>query len=262
MKIFAIADPHLSFGTPGKGMERFGANWGDHAQKIETSWREAVTEDDLVLIAGDISWAMKLDGARPDIEFLGSLPGTKVMIKGNHDYWWQSIKKVRAILPDRFHAIDADAIEVNGVIVCGTRLWDVPGISFDDLIEWREEPGTAVAEKTADEQAEPARPDTSHIYHREMGRLRRSLEHARQLAADSEASQTIVMTHYPPCNAHLTGNELTDLFEQSGVSDVIFGHLHNFKPGQKPFGIRNDIHYHLTACDWLNFQPKPIGEVG
>src|SRR5882672_9439245 len=103
MRVFALSDPHLSFGTPGKTMDRFGPQWVDHPAKIERAWRERVGERDLVLVPGDISWAMGLEQARPDLEFLARLPGIKILGKGNHDYWWSSISKLRHALPPGMH---------------------------------------------------------------------------------------------------------------------------------------------------------------
>src|SRR5512133_332252 len=109
MQIYAIADLHLSL-TSEKPMDVFGEAWRGHAEKLERNWRERVKEDDLVLIPGDISWAMQLSAALPDLSFIGSLPGEKILLKGNHDYWWSAIGRVRAQLPAGMRAIQNDSI--------------------------------------------------------------------------------------------------------------------------------------------------------
>jgi uncharacterized protein len=124
MSIWAIADLHLSFGVPNKGMELFGEHWRDHPQRIEAAWRARVRAEDLVLIAGDISWAMRPEEVMKDLEWIASLPGTKVMIRGNHDYWWPSMKKLVAMLPPTLHAIHNSAWKWGEVAVGGSRLWD------------------------------------------------------------------------------------------------------------------------------------------
>ncbi len=99
MAVWALADLHLSFGVPGKSMDLFGDKWAGHPEKIRTHWLRLIAPDDLVLLPGDISWAMHTEDAQPDLDFIAALPGTKVMIRGNHDYWWNSLNKVEKILP-------------------------------------------------------------------------------------------------------------------------------------------------------------------
>ncbi len=258
MQLFAIADPHLAQGTAEKSMEKFGPQWAGHPRPMAAAWRERVTDDDLVLIAGDISWAIRLEAALPDLDFLAALPGTKVMIKGNHDYWWNSISKVRAALPNRFFAVQGDAVLVNGIVVCGTRLWDVPDVSFSDLIDWREDHEDSKPAEPTDEEVAQVALQNERIYRREVARLDRSLRQASQLRDASRATTIVAMTHYPPCAADLEANELTDLFERHAVDHVVFGHLHGLLPGVRPFGRRAGVSYHLTSCDFLDFQPLPI----
>ena len=115
MKIFAISDLHLSFNC-NKPMDVFGGNWENYTQKIKDNWKSKISDDDIVLIAGDISWAMKIDEVDADLAWIDALPGTKIMIKGNHEYWWKSISSVRAILPDTIKAIQNDAIKFGNVV--------------------------------------------------------------------------------------------------------------------------------------------------
>lgn len=282
MRLFALSDPHLSLGMPGKAMDKFGPQWVDHAGHIERNWRAVVGDDDLVLVAGDISWAMRLDGphgARPDLEFLGRLPGQKVLIKGNHDFWWGSVSAVRKALPAGMFAIQNDAIRVGPVVLGGTRLWDVPGLKFDAVMEpaalagWESaeagraddggRPATAGrgVEAPPDPRSDPA--ESERIYRRELERLRLSLAAMERLAADAgDAPLRVALTHYPPCGPGLEPTEATELFEQHGVRHVVFGHLHDARRdlSPPPFGERNGVRYHLTACDFLNFRPVLIEE--
>ena len=130
MTIWAIADLHLSFGVPNKHMRIFGPQWEDYTDKIEKGWRASILQNDLVLIPGDISWAMQVEEVRPDLEWIDRLPGTKVFIKGNHDYWWNSLSKLKHVLPSTCHLIQNNSFTWNDFSIAGTRLWDIPGISF------------------------------------------------------------------------------------------------------------------------------------
>ena len=126
MKIYAISDLHISTSTD-KPMDVFGGNWVGYLDKIRSDWAEKVAENDLVLIGGDISWAMNIDEAKVDIDTISDLKGKKILIKGNHDYWWSGITKVRDMLPNDFYALQNDSLRFDGVVVCGSRCWSVPG---------------------------------------------------------------------------------------------------------------------------------------
>ena len=256
MKLFALSDPHLSFGTPNKKMDRFGPQWVDHAGKIERAWLERVGAGDLVLVPGDISWAMTLEQARPDLEFLGRLSGTKVLAKGNHDYWWSTITKVRAALPTGMHALQGDAVRVGDIAIAATRLWDVPGVSFRDVIDWQPGAGGVIsAERSLDDAAESER-----LFMRELGRLERAI--VALDAAARGAALRVVATHYPPCGADLVPTAATALIEQSGAAHSVFGHLHSLRRDRGPlFGARAGVTYTLAACDWIDFAPRLLVEL-
>lgn len=247
-KIWALADLHLSFGVPNKGMDVFGEQWKNHPEKIEQAWRACVSPDDLVLIAGDVSWALRMPEAIPDLEWIDRLPGTKVMIRGNHDLWWGSISKVRKIAPPTIHAIQHDVFRWNGVAIGGTRLWDSEEYEFEEAIDYRENvTGSAKVGEA------PGPEDNEKIFHRELLRLEMSLKQFRP-----EDKTRLIMVHYPPIALDLHPSKVSALLEQYQVSDCIFGHLHNVKPGQILFGEARGVKYHLTAADYLNFQPKLI----
>jgi len=244
MKIWAIADLHLCFGVPSKSMELFGPTWKDYTRQIEKHWRAQISDEDLVLIAGDISWAMKPEDAVKDLEWIDQLPGTKVMIRGNHDYWWSSLSKVQKILPASIHAIHLNTYSFDGVSIGGARLWDTEEYNFNQYIEFRENP----AEK---KEKEPF--DNQKIFERELQRLEMSL---KQL--DQKAKCRMVMTHYPPIGADLRPSRTSCLLKQYNVDVCIFGHLHQVRAGSLPFGTVEGTAYHLTSCDYLGFDPQRI----
>ncbi len=246
MPIWAIADLHLSFGVPDKAMDVFGKQWVNYVEKIEKAWRELVSEEDLVLIPGDISWAMHIEDARPDLEWIGQLPGTKVMIKGNHDYWWGSLSKIKTILPPSCHVIQNNSYNWGEASIAGARLWDVPGLDFSSVINYQK--NDRVKNLTAHDNSE----EKEKIYLRELGRLEASLK-----TMDPKAKLKIAMTHYPPIGLDGQATAASDLMEKYKVNVCVFGHLHNVKQGMQLFGEFRDVKYFLTACDSLD-QFKPI----
>lgn len=221
MKVFAISDLHLSFGA-NKPMEVFGGHWTNYLEKIVEDWHKKVCDDDVVLIAGDISWAMKLEETKEDFEFLGQLPGTKIITRGNHDYWWASISAVRGVLPKNCLALQNDAVKLGEYIFCGTRGWIIPENQFET------------------EQDEK-------IFKRELIRLEMSLEAAKRLQTNGQ--QIVCMIHFPPFNSLRQDNEFTALFEKFGVKKVVYGHLHGNKVRANLCYNKNGIDYLLTSCD-------------
>ena len=221
MKVFAISDLHLSVNNP-KPMNIFGPTWEGYLDKIFADWKEKVCEDDIVLMAGDFSWAMKLEETKADFELLKNLPGKKVLIRGNHDYWWSSISAVRKFVPENFFAIQNDAIKFGDYIICGTRLWTLPN--------------TAKVLSAEDEK----------IYKRELIRLEMTLQSAKKLQTSNE--KIICMLHYPPYTFKEEENEVTALIEKYGVSKVVYGHIHaNCR--QNLILNKNGVDYYLTSCD-------------
>jgi len=224
MKIYAISDLHLSFGS-NKPMDIFGESWENYLEKILEDWNRKVKDDDIVLIAGDISWAMKIEETKEDFVFLEKLNGKKVIIKGNHDYWWTGISAVRNILPKNIFAIQNDAIKFENVIICGTRGWTIPETNF----------ASAQDEK---------------IFKRELIRMELTLKSAKYLQTNNET--IICMIHYPPTNSRRQKSDFTELFEKYGVNKVIFGHLHGKKIKTQLYYIQNNIEYYLTSCDLVD----------
>lgn len=226
MRLFAIGDLHLPGGEE-KPMDIFGAHWENHFDRICADWCARVNEEDVVLIPGDISWAMQLRAALPDLAAIGALPGRKLMIKGNHDYWWSAIGQVRANLPVGMQALQHDAVETEQAVICGTRGWLLPtgdaGFSEEDR----------------------------KIANRELMRLEMSLKAAVALKADKPL---VVMTHFPPLLDMMRDTEVTALLERYPVHTVAYGHLHGAGIRAGFNGKHHGIHYCLTSCDALDFR--------
>lgn len=249
MTIWAIGDLHLSLGIPNKGMDLFGNHWKAHFTKIEDNWRKLVQPEDLVLIPGDISWAMHLADVVPDLQWIDSLPGTKMIIRGNHDYWWTSLAKIQSIMPPSIKIIQNNVQVWNEVAVGGCRLWDTAEYNFKDCIVYQNNPKANLTEQSKD-PAEDAR-----IFERELQRLEMSL----QCFKKHPGKKRIVMTHYPPIGLSLASSSTSSILEKYEVKAVVFGHLHNVRQDMGPlFGEKNGVQYLLTSCDYLNFCPIKV----
>ncbi|OGN70801.1 MAG: phosphoesterase [Chlamydiae bacterium RIFCSPLOWO2_02_FULL_49_12] len=250
MSLWALADLHLSFSVPEKSMELFGPLWKGYAQKIERNWKAHVQADDLVLIAGDICWAVRFEEALVDLAWIDALPGTKALIRGNHDYWWDSKKKMRSVLPPSIRIIDKDALFWNGIAIGGARLWDSEEYHFDELIHFQENPHARV--RTLEEREQKKERD-ERLFNRELDRLRLSLQ---QL--DRTAKRRIALTHYPPIGNDLKPSLAAGILEEFRIDVCLFGHLHNLKKEMPLFGEARGVRYALTSCDYLDFTPLKI----
>jgi predicted phosphohydrolase len=241
MSIFALSDLHLAFSTPEKTMEIFGDQWKSYPEKIADNWQKTIKKNDLVLIAGDISWAMKLEEAKKDLEWIHKLNGTKVIIKGNHDYWWSSYSKVQSILPPSIVALQNTIYTFVNFSIGGTRLWDTDEIQFN---AYNESPPPPIDPTQKEMQKK--------IYERELIRLELSLKEL-----DTQKTK-IVMTHYPPIGANGEPSKASSLIEKYQVHTAVFGHLHDFKSSKEVFGLHNHVRYCLTSADYLNFNPLQL----
>jgi predicted phosphohydrolase len=248
MKIFAIADLHLSLSIPEKTMEIFSENWKDYHNKIETNWKNIVTKNDLVLIPGDLCWAIKLKDALIDLEWIHNLPGKKIIIKGNHDYWWPSFTKLKNALPPSIEFLQNNAISFNDITIAGARLWDTQEFNFDEYIDFLPNP-----KKNKDLEKNIQLDLSEKIFSRELERLKLSLDQMNK-----NAKIKIVMTHYPPISADLKDSKASKLLEKYYIDICIFGHLHNVKKNKKMFGEKNNIKYILTSADYIDFKPIQI----
>lgn len=246
MKIWALSDPHLCFGAPKKSMEVFGPAWKNYTDKIFDNWLDCIEKEDLVLIAGDISWAMRLEEALIDLAWIDALPGHKIILRGNHDYWWGSKTKLAKAMPSSIQCIHNDAILWHDVAIGGSRLWDTDEYQFNDYIEFKENPlQKKPLEKNSIKQ--------EIIFLRELERLQLSLKQLSPLAPIR-----IALTHYPPIGPHLNPSRASAILEQFQIQYCVFGHLHNVKKQALPFGPTRGVQYVLTSCDYLDFKPLRI----
>ncbi len=224
MKVYSISDLHLDINNT-KPMDIFGPVWHGHEDKIVEDWNSKVADDDVVVLAGDYSWAMKIEDVKPDFEFLSNLKGKKIIIRGNHDYWWSSLSKVRALLPENTYALQNDAIKLGDYIFCGNRGWLIPEGKLDT-------------------------DENKKIYARELIRLEMSLKAAKQLQTNGE--KIVFVTHYPPFNNKVEPSDFTHMIEEYGVDTVIFGHLHGYVNPKMLYNEINGVKYYLTSCDAVN----------
>ena len=224
MSLFAIADPHRSV-NPSQPMDVF-AGWADYTARLEKNWRELVGPEDTVVIAGDISWGMDLREAAADFAFLDRLPGRKILMKGNHDYWWTTRKKMDAFLRERglstLHILHNDAYTAGDVAVCGSRGW------FFDA-------GDAADQK---------------VLLREAGRLRASIQ-----AAKKTGLEPVAFLHYPPVCGGQVCEEIFSVLREEGIRRCYYGHLHG--PGIRYAfqGEKDGVRLKLISCDALAFCP-------
>ena len=221
MGIFAISDLHLSFGIKSKPMDIFGNKWVNYIEKLKINWENKIKDEDYVLIAGDFSWATYLEETKEDFKFLNDLPGKKILLKGNHDYWWTTLKKMNEFIDEnQYNSVKFlynNAIDIGNYIVCGTRYW------------------------SNEEEY-----DNEKIINRECERAKLSLKTATQLAD----KPIIFMTHYPP------DGRIIKSVEDFNIKYWIYGHIHsNYEENiiEVP-GIKTC----LTSCDYLEFDPLLI----
>ncbi len=230
MKVFSISDLHLS-GLADKPMDVFGGGWEKHFEKIKEDWKAKVTDEDIVLICGDISWGTDLNEGLYDLQSLACLPGKKVFIRGNHDYWWNGITKLRRAAPDEsFYFLQNDCVKFDDVVICGSRGWTCPGSA--DFTE-----------------------NDMRLYKREAERFKLCFNEVEKVRAAGD--KLLVMIHYPPFSVKSPDTEFTKLFEEHNADKVIFGHLHG--DVYFPFRtVRGNIEYILTSCDKVGFTLQRI----
>lgn len=228
MAVYTIADLHLSFGT-NKPMDVF-PGWSNYTERIQQNWQKLVTNDDTVVIAGDISWAMNLSQIYNDFSYIHQLNGRKIILKGNHDYWWTTKTKMdKYIAENGFDSISIlhnNYFVADGTAICGSRGW------FYD------------AEEDADKL----------ILNREVGRLKMSIEPAVQAGYEP-----VVFLHYPPIYNNTECEEIMSVLREYHIKKCFYGHIHGGSAAKKAFiGEKDGITFRLIACDHLRFMPLAI----
>lgn len=239
MAIYTISDLHLSLSTD-KPMDVFGGKWNNYTQKIKDNWNRVVSENDTVLIGGDISWAMRLEECVADFEFINSLSGSKIIFKGNHDYWWCGIGKMNEFIRsngfDTIRIVHNDALVVEDALICGTRGWILP--SDDSFSE-------------ADRR----------IYEREILRLEMSLCSGEKLIREKkeQINRRICVLHYPPfLKNKMPDSNIAEILAEHNVTECIYGHLHAHALRNAFEGECGGITYILASADYLEFCPRPV----
>lgn len=229
MSLFAIGDTHLSFFSD-KPMGIF-PGWEDYEERLEKNWNRVVGNDDTVVIAGDISWALKLEDTLEDFRFIDSLNGKKIIMKGNHDYWWSTKTKAEKFFAENgiesISILFNNAYRVGDVSVCGTRGW-----FFD-------------CEKSEDRK----------VLLREAGRLRTSVAQAKELGGEP-----VVFLHYPPVSLTQTCDEIYDILVEEKIPRCYYGHLHGDAVNWAYNGERDGVRFGLISADHLGFCPKLISK--
>ena len=221
MKVYAISDLHLST-VCGKPMDIFGKAWENYFELISADWKEKVTDEDVVLLPGDFSWAMRMEDALPDFERVADLPGSKVILRGNHDYWWNTLSQVRSLIPKGFYALQNDCLRFDDVLICGTRGWTCP--DGDNL--------------TAEDKK---------IYLREIERLKLSIASMQKQRKPTD--KVIAITHFPPFNGRYDESEFTKQFVLADIDTVVYGHLHGKDCRANLQFKKFGINFYLTSCD-------------
>ena len=226
--IYTIADLHLSFGTD-KPMDIF-SGWTNYTERIRNNWQRLVEPDDTVVIAGDISWAMKLNEINKDFEYIQSLNGKKIILKGNHDYWWTTKSKMDKYISesgfDSISILHNNYYVVEDTAICGTRGWFYDAEKDEDML----------------------------ILKREVGRLKMSVEPALKAGY-----KPVVFLHYPPIYNGMECTEIMNVLREYEIKKCFYGHVHGGNASKKAFiGEKYGIKFQLIACDYINFTPMSI----
>lgn len=238
MAIYVIADLHLDTKTNQKSMEVFGNRWKDYVQKIKNNWSKLVASDDTVILPGDISWALNLEEAYPDLKWIDALPGHKILMKGNHDFWWSTVSKMEKFFCEKcittIDILNNNAVEVENYIIAGSRGW------FTDR-----------SMQTAAQDV-----DYEKIMNRELIRLRMSLDAAKKLR-DQNGKEILTFLHFPPVWSDYCCQEIVELLREYGIMRCYFGHIHSSYTVPSVF-TEQGIEFRLISADYLDFIPQII----
>lgn len=227
MSIFALSDLHLSFDAD-KSMEVF-YGWKNYTERISANWKRMVKDEDTVVLAGDTSWAMGIEKAAADFEFIERLPGKKLILKGNHDYWWTTMSKMEKFLAEKnftsISFIHNNCAAVGDFAVCGSRGWVYDGSGEHD----------------------------SKVISRECGRLEMSIA-----AAEKTGLSPLVFLHYPPVYGEYVCDEIIEVLRRHNITSLYYGHIHGNGRNQAPSGYE-EIKMRIISCDCVDFTPIFVG---
>jgi predicted phosphohydrolase len=237
MAIYALADLHLSLSCPDKSMEVFGSSWGEYILKVKENWEQTVTGSDTVLIPGDISWATYINKAEEDFKFISDLPGRKLLSRGNHDYWWTTMKKMEEFFAEKgftnMEFVRTNVVEVEDCLITGTRGW---------MIETKESIEGS---------------DNRKIYEREKLRIKMCIDVLNE-ADPGHAKKHILMIHYPPITAKQDFTEFAEMMAQGGIDICVYGHLHGSAHKKAFEGDFEGMRLICASADYADFKPVRI----
>ena len=238
MSVYVMADLHLCTDNESKSMEVFGNRWKDYKNRIQTNWNKLVAEDDTVIIPGDISWALTLQDAISDLQFIDSLNGKKIIMKGNHDFWWSSVTKMNTLFSelsiDSIRILNNNALEVGDYIITGSRGWFIdPSV-----------------------QTKNVNADFEKVNNRELIRLKIGLDAALKMREETK-KEIIAFFHFPPVWGEFKNEGIISLLNEYEIKSCYFGHIHGNYTVSGSFEV-NGIQMHLISADYLNFIPRHI----
>ena len=240
MSLFVIADLHLDTVTNEKSMEVFGNRWQDYIEKIRRNWLKVVTDDDTVIIPGDVSWALTTEESITDLKWIDSLPGKKIIMKGNHDFWWTTLSKMNRVFEENgittIKLLYNNAMEVENYIIAGSRGW---------FVDKSVQPSKSV---TADH---------AKIVNREVIRLKLSLDQAKKLSEES-GKEILVFFHFPPIWSDFECIEILQTLSEYNITRCYFGHIHGCYSQGAVFKWKN-IEFRMISADFIDFLPQIIG---
>lgn len=234
MALYTISDLHLPIGID-KPMDIFGSKWSNYVERLKENWKKIITEKDTVVLPGDFSWATYLEQSIPDFKFIHELPGRKILLKGNHDYWWTTKSKlVKFTAENGFSSVEFlqnNCVMYKNTAICGTRGWSYLGTGN-------------------------CSEDDRRIYERELGRLELSIADAKKHNPD----EIIVFLHYPPLTPEIPSSGFCEIMKANNIKRCIYGHIHNAHYRNVVENEHDSIKYMLVSCDYRDFIPVKLSD--
>ena len=231
MALYAISDLHLPLGI-NKPMDIFGKKWENYVDRLYENWQNTVKKEDTVVLPGDFSWATYLEESKADFDFLNSLNGKKILFKGNHDYWWTTMNKMKKFVAENGYEniefLQNNSFDYGNISICGSRGWNTPMGNMSE--------------------------DDQKIYDRELQRLDLSVKSAKN------PDNVIIFTHFPPILKDYRENAMVDFMKSNNIKSCIFGHIHSSGIRNAVEGNIDGINYTLVSCDYREFMPVQIAE--
>ena len=232
MALYTISDLHLPIGVD-KPMDIFGSKWANYVQRLYNNWKSIVNPEDTVVLPGDFSWATYIEEAIPDFRYIDELPGKKIILKGNHDYWWTTKSKLDKFLGKNafssFSFLNNNSYMYKDIAICGTRGWGYLGVG-------------------------DASDEDKRIYERELGRLELSIADAK----NHNPKEIIVFLHYPPITNDISSSGFCEVLKKHGIKRCFYGHIHNASYKNVAEGECDGVRYKLVSCDYKDFVPYKV----